>query len=78
MGLLPVWRESAVASATGGGTSDVQSAVLHQVETWFEEQKLALRTANLCFGFRAQAFRHPGSEFNFRYVLFILELSLGS
>ncbi|CAE7199785.1 unnamed protein product, partial [Symbiodinium pilosum] len=42
MGLLPVWRESAVASATGGGTSDVQSAVLHQVETWFEEQMVPL------------------------------------
>ena len=54
MSLLPEWREGAVISATGGGTSDVQTAVLHQVEAWFEEKKLALPRAEFCgLGFKS-------------------------
>ena len=54
MSLLPEWREGAVISATGGGTSDVQTAVLHQVEAWFEEKKLALPRAEFCcFAFKS-------------------------
>ncbi|CAK9001695.1 unnamed protein product [Durusdinium trenchii] len=42
MDLLPQWRDGAVKSATGGGTNDVQTAVLHQVEEWFRARMVPM------------------------------------
>ncbi|CAL1165355.1 unnamed protein product [Cladocopium goreaui] len=39
---LPEWREGAVKSATGGGTNDVQTAVLQQVEEWFKAKMVPM------------------------------------
>jgi hypothetical protein len=59
---LPEWREGAVKSATGGGTNDVQTAVLQQVEASCHNSSTQFPPHNFLHNFLHNFYQFLGDE----------------